>query len=84
MKYLFFTLVSAICLTSMGCGKAPACGTVSPSCLDRPLTNQACQAIFNRWFYNQQTNTCELISYTGCDASGFKTEEECMACKCHE
>jgi hypothetical protein len=48
------------------------------------IFNEACQAYFQTWFYNKNTNSCEQIGYSGCSSKGFPTKEECEACKCNE
>lgn len=53
----------------------PACSETVP--------NEACQATFLRWFYNDEINSCEEISYSGCDAYGFATQGECETCICN-
>lgn len=58
------------------------CGSKSPACSDTPPADQLCQAYFERWFYNEATNSCEKKAYSGCSQAGFATEQECKACKC--
>lgn len=53
---------------------------VAAACADVPPTNEACLAQFNRWFYNSNSNTCELVSYSGCSEKGFETQAECVKC----
>ena len=54
------------------------CQDPTGPCADTPPTNEACAAHFQRWFYNNNNNTCELISYSGCSQKGFETEAECV------
>lgn len=48
-----------------------------PTCKETPPTNELCEAAFQRWFYNQQSQTCEEISYSGCSMKGFATQGDC-------
>jgi hypothetical protein len=56
---------------------------VSSACNDE-VPIELCQAVFNRWFFNNESNSCEEISYSGCSAKGFETLEDCEQCKCDE
>lgn len=76
--YLAVLAVALIGFSS--CSKK--CDTASGPCSDTVPSNEACQAYFTRWFYNAQTNTCELKGYSGCSQKGFATEADCNACKC--
>ncbi len=70
-----------VLLMVLSCGK----NCVEPqntACMDTPPTDELCEAYFNRWFYNNETEKCELIGYSGCNQYGFATEEECESCKC--
>lgn len=58
------------------------CAVTNSKCEERPPTNEACLAHFERWFYNEASNSCELISYSGCSQKGFETKAECDACVC--
>lgn len=51
-------------------------------CKEVPPTNEVCLAYFERWFYNEETDQCEKIAYSGCSQLGFEIEEECLTCKC--
>lgn len=53
-----------------------------PKCETRPPTHDPCDGIFQEWFYNTETNTCELIEYSGCGGHGFDTQAECETCIC--
>lgn len=53
-------------------------------CSETPVTGTTCAAYFESWFYNQGTNTCELIGYSGCSPVGFTTKEECESCDCNQ
>ena len=75
-------LLAVIVTTSLiSCTKE--CETTNPVCLETPPTSELCLAHFERWFYNDQTNTCEKISYSGCSVKGFETKEECKECDCN-
>ncbi|MEN8249563.1 MAG: BPTI/Kunitz domain-containing protein [Bacteroidota bacterium] len=51
------------------------------TCYDTPPTDEMCTAYFERWFYNESTNSCEKIGYSGCSQYGFETQEECEKCR---
>lgn len=79
MKVIITILAVAIAGFS-SCTKK--CSTATGACNDTVPTNEACQAYFQRWFFNPQTNSCELKAYSGCSQKGFATEQECNECKC--
>ncbi len=81
MKY-FIYIFGTLVLGMVSCAKLSDCPAVDAKCLDVPPTNEACQAAFRRWFYDAQSNTCELKAYSGCEAYGFETQAECNACEC--
>lgn len=58
------------------------CSSANSACKDAPPQGAVCQAAFQRWFYNERSNRCEQISYSGCSALGFSTRDECEQCKC--
>lgn len=64
------------------CDKGNECENVNPVCSETPATDEICAAYFTRWFYNEETNSCEQIGYSGCEAYGFETKEECENCGC--
>ncbi len=66
----------------LSCEKNKNCEISNPACAEVPPTNELCDAYFTRWFYNEATNTCEQISYSGCNVYGFATKEECESCGC--
>lgn len=59
------------------------CDKPAGPCNDVPPAQDGiiCQAIFERWFYNAQSGTCEQVTYTGCESLGFATEAECQSCQ---
>ena len=59
-------------------------GDTESACNDVPPTDEECDAAFERWFYSQSSNTCELLAYSGCELYGFATKEECDSCLCTE
>ncbi|MBW8360342.1 MAG: BPTI/Kunitz domain-containing protein [Weeksellaceae bacterium] len=73
---ILLMLTAGLMNCSRDCDNKPAI------CSEAPPTNELCAAAFNRWFYNQEKNKCELIAYSGCSERGFETEPECEACKC--
>lgn len=79
MKSLLITIAF---LTSMSaCTKK--CENLNPRCSEKEPTTELCLAVFERWFYNEKTNKCEQISYSGCSKLGFETKVECEECECH-
>lgn len=63
-----------------GCSKDDV--AMDPVCLQKPPTDEMCEAYFTRWFYNAETNTCAEIGYGGCSQVGFATKAECEECDC--
>ena len=59
------------------------CETINPVCKETPATDELCLAVFERWFYNEKTNNCEQLSYSGCSEYGFETKIECEECDCN-
>ena len=49
-----------------------------------PSQDITCLAYFESWFFDASTSSCTKIGYSGCDASGFETKEECEVCKCND
>lgn len=64
----------------IGCSKD--CGPNFATCSEVPQTGEDCSAYFERWFYNKQKLSCELVGHSGCSPKGFETEEECKECMC--
>ena len=54
------------------------------ACLEQIPTGITCQAVWESWVYNSDTDNCELKSYSGCSPIGFETEAACEACECHK
>ncbi len=52
---------------------------VNPIC-EQPMDAGFCYALAQRYFFNTQTNKCELFLYGGCSGNenNFRTEEECL------
>jgi len=80
MKKIIFLFLSAIILTWMACD-SEVCYPVE--CTVQPPTNEICAAYFENWFFNNTSNTCELIGYSGCNPHGFDTQAECETCICN-
>ena len=61
------------------------CGWPEDSpCTDTVPLDEACDAYFSRWFFDQQANSCQQINYSGCSQKGFATQEDCETCKCSD
>lgn len=81
MKYLI-VLCLTFSLFFVACEEECQVDNPPAACSDVAPTNELCQAAFERWFYDESTNTCEKISYSGCSQVGFVTELECQSCVC--
>ena len=55
-----------------------------PSCTEVAPTDEPCLAYFERWFYDEATQGCTEIAYSGCSSKGFTTQAECEDCDCVE
>lgn len=78
MKKFFLLLLIGASVGTLGCKKG--CDVKNPACKDVPPTNEMCAAYFSRWFYNAQSDQCQLIGYSGCSQKGFATQKECEGC----
>lgn len=54
------------------------------TCEETVPINEACLAFFTRWFYDEASNKCEQIDYSGCSQKGFATQQECKMCLCNQ
>jgi len=75
-------IISILLSITIACEKGKDCDNKDLVCKEIPPTDEACRAYFTRWFYNEETNSCEEIGYSGCSAYGFETKEECENCGC--
>ena len=86
MKYRLLLMSLVLSITFIACEKNNNCDDKDPVCNETsPLVEPGdyiCHAYFTRWFYNEETNSCEQIGYTGCSALGFETKQECENCEC--
>ncbi len=69
------------CFTS--CDKDNNCESTNAVCKETVPVGEACLAVFSRWFYDKNTNSCSEKSYSGCSQKGFATQAECESCKCN-
>jgi hypothetical protein len=76
LSFFLFTLTA--CDKDCVSSENPVCNESAPS------QNVICLAYFESWFFDASTLTCSKIGYSGCDASGFQTKEECEACECND
>lgn len=76
IKILYTFLAISLIACTKPCDQAAACSDVVGS-------NGACQAYFERWFYNDATGECELQGHSGCSPLGFETQSECEKCDCN-
>lgn len=76
---IFFTFIM-LAVTLAACNKN--CIADAEACKETVPTDEQCEALFKRWFYNEDSKTCELKTYGGCSRKGFENKEECETCKC--
>lgn len=83
MRMFLLMSVGALLLSSAACRRDHdfhhSCHSSQPACMDT-VPNEACQAVFQRWFFDQNTQTCRQVTYSGCSARGFATQAECVEC----
>lgn len=72
---LFVVLIFTVGLTS--CNEVEQ---LPEPCLQKPPTDELCEAYFIRWFYNKKADKCYQIGYSGCNAWGFDTQALCEEC----
>lgn len=84
MKTARKAIAFALLLTPFIGSCSDDCSTEDPVCKETVPVDQACQAYFNRWFYDANQNQCTEISYSGCDAKGFESQAACEQCLCAE
>ncbi|RQO32173.1 hypothetical protein DBR32_00735 [Taibaiella sp. KBW10] len=77
---IYLIILACVLIGLSACSKK--CATEGAACEDTVPTNELCKAYFQRWFYNPQTNSCELKGYSGCSAKGFASEAACSTCAC--
>ncbi len=81
--YIALLVIFAFATSVSSCKKEECPQAEFPACKEVAPTNEACQAVFQRWFFNKATNACELKAYSGCGAYGFATEIDCKDCACN-
>jgi hypothetical protein len=54
------------------------------TCAETAPQKQLCAAYFERWFYNSEIKSCQLIRYNGCEAKGFASKAQCDSCECRK
>ena len=73
----FFSLLFIQC--DKNCAEKPS------TCEEQPASSGiTCQAYWESWVYDEATNNCEYVGYSGCGPIGFETEKECEACECND
>lgn len=80
-QYSLTLLVCFMTIMLISCSKD--CGPKSPRCNDMPNSG-VCQAYFESWFYNKETNSCEKMGYSGCSPKGFENKTDCEKCQCKD
>lgn len=73
-------LVTSLGILSYSCSEK--CDPILDACSHIAPTDEACLAVFERWFYNSESNECEKIVYSGCSQWGFESEVACQDCLC--
>ena len=80
MKLLLLILICSGLLLLSSCKEDCTISETSVCQVTPPDPNQAtCTAYWETWFYDQATNSCQKIGYSGCSPVGFETQEECEA-----
>jgi hypothetical protein len=82
MKRLTILFCFTAIIALLSCEQEQECDNIS-ACTEDPPPAQTCMAYWESWFYNDETNSCELIGYSGCGPAGFETKEECEKCGCN-
>jgi len=83
MKYLIISLV-IFSFAISACQNEPCKNAPSfAKCSEKPDTGTTCLAVFQSWFYDQNTGKSTLIGYSGCEQKGFETKEESEKCSCY-
>ncbi len=83
-KLLLFSVCLSVLSIFTACKDKEVCESIdNPTCQETPPMDEECLAHFNTWFYDSDTNTCEQIAYSGCNAKGFETKAACESCKCN-
>lgn len=68
-------ILFSACDKDCDASKTDACEVYVPA-------NEPCQTEFKRWFYDEGSNSCQLVEYTGCTQRGFETQSDCQVCVC--
>ncbi|MCX7743257.1 MAG: BPTI/Kunitz-type proteinase inhibitor domain-containing protein [Flavobacteriales bacterium] len=79
MQVINWGFLLIICLLLSSCSYCPSS---RGACAEQVPQGETCMAYFERWFFDEETNTCIKISYSGCSSKGFETQQACNACKC--
>ena len=82
MKNLIILLFLVAGLSFTSCKKEPC--VKDNACKEYPAKNEPCDAAFQRWFYDAKSGDCYLKGYSGCEAYGFASKEECEKCDCEK
>lgn len=82
MKKLLYLSSLLVIISLVSCSKK--CDSPKGKCAQTNNVEDACLAHYQSWFYNEKSNKCELLAYSGCNPKGFETEAECNACLCNK
>lgn len=76
-------IIIAILLITFSSCKRECLKNQEAACLEQAPDGTTCQAYWESWVYNPETDNCEFKGYSGCSPIGFETEAACEECECH-
>lgn len=83
MKFVLSILIFVATLTT-GCVYYQCHSSGHPYCEDYPPSGPTyCDIYQESWFFNPNTNHCQLVGYWDCYTYGFSNQYECEQCACH-
>ncbi len=61
----------------------PACAFDNNfTCAQTPPSKSTCGSYYERYFYDSETRSCQLVRYSGCTVLGFASRASCDSCSC--
>ncbi len=79
MRLLYGVMFNICVLIFSSCCYCPSPQGI---CAEKLPQGETCTVYFERWFFDEESNKCIKISYSGCSSKGFETQQACEACKC--